>query len=221
MAYAPATLTLDYLKALDPPSFAERDPFELTRFYVTSFEAASGRTLYPGQPEMYVIETMAYAHALMGEAIQAGFLQNRAIWASGAHLDAVGANVSTFRLTAQKASCRVSFALEELRPAAIIVPAGTRVAAGAELVFATTADCIIAAGDLTGEADIEAEEGGTAYNGLLPGQIIDLLDPVAFVADAENITESAGGSDVEADERFRERVCNALERVSKAGPRQG
>ena len=49
----------------------------------------------------------------------------------------------------------------------------------------------------------------------------DILDPVPFVTGVSNSTESAGGSDMEDDDRYRLRVVNAFERVSKAGPREG
>ena len=95
MAYEPQTMTLEALRAADVPSFIERDPFALKQFYFAEFENETGRKLYPAQTEMFVIEVMAYAKAIMGEAIQTAFLQNRAIWAQGRHLDEIGANVST------------------------------------------------------------------------------------------------------------------------------
>ena len=54
-----------------------------------------------------------------------------------------------------------------------------------------------------------------------PGQIRGILDPIAYVSAVENVIASGGGSDVEHDDRFRLRIVNAFERISKAGPREG
>lgn len=219
--FDPDKLTLEALRALPAPKFVERDPFELKRRYVQSFEAETGRTLYPAQTEMFVIEVMAYARSIMGDAIQSAFLQNRAIWAEGDHLDEVARNVSTFRLPATLATSQVRFTLSAARPVGVIVPVATRVAASDELVFSTTQEIIIPAGDMTGDVDVVALSEGANHNGLEPGQITDILDPVAYVASVVNILASGGGSDIEKDDRLRLRVVNAFERVSKAGPRAG
>lgn len=221
MAFEPETMTLEALRALPAPSFAERDPFVIKADLIAKFESYSKRKLYPAQTEMFVIEVMAYSKANLGEAVQLGFLQNRAIWAEGRHLDEVGANVSTFRLEAQTATANVEFTLSETRATGIVIPKGTRVSAGSDLVFKTDRELIIAAGQSTGIVPVSASASGTAYNGLQVGQIEDVLDPIAYVSSVSNMEISSGGSDIEADDRYRLRVVNALERVSKAGPKQG
>lgn len=221
MALEPQTLTLDALRDAPVPEFITRDPFVLKQFYVDEFEKLTGRKLFPAQTEMFVIEVMAYAKSIMGEAIQTAFLQNRAVWAEGRHLDELGANVSTFRLLAQTANCRVKFTLSMLRNLAIVIPAGTRVSAGNNLIFSTQDELVIPAGNADGEVDVVANIAGAEFNALELGQISDLLDPIAYVASVENVIASAGGSDIETDDRFRVRVVNAFERISKAGPRAG
>ena len=51
-------------------------------------------------------------------------LQNRAVWATGRHLEEIGANVSTFRLMAQAARVQVRASLAAVRPTATVVPDG-------------------------------------------------------------------------------------------------
>lgn len=221
MAFKPDTTTLEELRALPVPGFFERDTTEIKKQLVARFEAETGRTLYPAQVEMYFIETMAYAVSMLAEGGQAATLQNRAIWAEGQHLDEVGANVSTYRLKAQRARSKVRFSLSEARATGVVIPSGTRVSAGSELLFATVSELVIAAGDLAGDVDVVAVNAGESHNGLQLGQIQDILDPVAFVSGVSNILESAGGADIEGDERFRIRIVNAFERLSKGGSRQG
>lgn len=219
--YAPETLTLEALRSSPVPDFIERDPFKLKAYYVSEFERLSGRTLYPAQTEMFVIEMMAYAHSVLGEAAQTSFLQNRAIWATGRHLEEVGANVSTFKLPSQTATSRVRFTLSETRPNGVLIEKGTRVSAGDDYVFSTVEELVIPAGELTGEVDIIAAKSGVDFNDFELGQIKEILDPIAYVSSVENIITSGGGSDVEGDDRYRLRIVNAFERISKAGPREG
>lgn len=217
----PLSPSLDALRALPIPDLMERDPFALKALFVAEFERISGRTLFESQPEMYVIETMAYALSVYGEAGQNGFMQNRALWAEGGHLEQVGANVDTFKLGEEYAVCQIEFSLSGVQPTNVLIPAGTRVSPGNGIIFDTTDDLFIEAGQLTGLVLVIALDAGVSANGFVIGQINEILDPVAFVASASNTIASGGGADVEDEDAFRLRIINSFERISKAGPRQG
>lgn len=221
MADQPATFSLDELRAAAVPEFFQRDTGEIKKSLVAKFEAETGRTLYPAQTEMFFIDLLTYAVSMLAEGAQAAVLQNRAIWATGRHLDEVGANVSTYRLKAQPAQSNVRFTLSAIRATAVIIAQGTRVSAGSDLIFTTAKELVIAAGNLTGDVDVTADQAGEAYNDLQLGQIEDILDPVAFVSGVANVLISDGGADIESDDRFRIRIANAFERLSKGGSRQG
>lgn len=221
MDYAPNTKTLEELRATPIPDFFERDTAQIKEKLVGWFEAETGRTLYPAQTETFFIDLLTYAISMWAEAGQSAALQNRVVWAEGQHLDDVGANVSTYRLKAAYAASKVRFTLSGLRASGVVVPIGTRVSAGTALVFSTTQELVIAAGGLFGDVDVIADQPGADYNDLQLGQIEDILDPIAYVSTVANILPSAGGSSVESDDRLRERVANALERVSRAGSRAG
>jgi phage-related baseplate assembly protein len=221
MSFDPATPTIDELRALPVPEFAERDTAVIKQALVSDFERISGRTLYPAQPEMFMIELMSYALSNVGSGVQNGLMQNRAIWAEGTHLDELGANVGTFRLSAQYARAEVEFTLSEPRNSGVVIPVGTRVAAGSALIFRTVQELVIPAGSLSGIVDTMATETGAAHNDLQLAQVQDILDPVAYVSAVTNVQISAGGSDAEADDRFRERIVNAFERITRGGSRAG
>jgi phage-related baseplate assembly protein len=212
---------LDRLRNLPAPEFAPRDTASIKADLVARFEGITGRPLYPAQVESFMIDLMAYALANVGAAQQAGLIQNRALWAEGSHLDQLGVNVGTYRLEAQHARCEVSFALSEARATAVVVPLGTRVAAGGSLIFATTAELVVPAGDIAGVVDAEALSPGAAHNGLQLGQVQDILDPVAYVSSVTNTQISAGGSGVESDARLRGRIFGAFERITRGGSRRG
>lgn len=213
--------SLDALRAQPEPQFAERDTSVIKRDLTARFEELSGRRLYPAQVESFIIDLMSYALGNVGGAIQAGLLQNRAIWAEGEHLEQLGANVGTHRLDATSAHCEVTFTLSELRNTVVVVPLGTRVAAGSNLVFSTVQELVIPAGQLTGSVTARATVAGVSHNDLQPGQVQDILDPVAYVSGVSNSGISAGGADTESDDRFRLRVVNALERITRGGSRAG
>jgi len=214
----PGPYSLDVLKAVAAPQLFATDAKALVARYVAWFEEASGRTLYPMQVEMLLIETLAYAMSMLGEEGQMAVEEGLVSRASITGLTALGPNRSTERLTAAPARVTLSFSIETVLAANVVVPAGTRVLASGETVFATDAPAVIAAGQTTAIVTATCSVPGAIGNGFLPGQLTVLLDPVAGVA-VENLTESADGADEEAEDLYRLRLANAFERISTGGSR--
>lgn len=99
------------------------------------------------------------------------------------------------------------------------VPAGTRVTTqSGGVMFATLTDAVIPAGELSVEVAAKATEAGAVGNGLVPGQLCRLVDPIPYVTSVENADTTLSGCDEETDERFRERIRTAPESFSVAGP---
>ena len=217
----PVKRAIEELRAAGAPSFFERDPRVWKAVLKARFEEASGRTLYPAQTEMFLIETASYALSLLGEAAQMGVEQNTIVFAEGVHLENRAANVSTFRLLAQPAKTTIEFRLSTVRLLDTVIRKGTRVAAGNVVTFATDVDLVIPAGMLAASVPATAEVPGGIWNGLGIGKVTDILDPVAFVTSAANIADISGGTDIEDIERFRLRSANALFKIAKTGPAKG
>ncbi len=213
--------TIEDLRAIGAPDFFERNTEVLKERYKLQFEAETGRTLYPAQTEMFVVEMMAYAHSLYNEAAQLAAEQNTVVFAEGDHLANKGADVSTYLLLAQKAVTTIRFSLTEARTQDVNIPEGTRVSAGGPNIFVTDRDCVIAVGEVHGMVTATAFEAGRASNDLPVGSVKTILDPVAYVTAASNLAVTSGGSDNEEKERFRLRVANALEKIAKTGTRGG
>ena len=62
---------------------------------------------------------------------------------------------------------------------------------------------------------------GETGNGLSPGELKTLVDPVPYVQSVENTSTSSGGADRESDESFAARIFIAPGKYSTAGSRNG
>jgi phage-related baseplate assembly protein len=204
---------------LPEPNFIDRDPQAVTAEMVTSFEQAVGRQLQPAQVERLIINLIAYREMLTRIAIQEAGKQCLLAFARFPMLDYLGQLLSVERLAAQPATTTIRFTLPGPLGFDVTIPEGTRVATqDAKVIFATTAEVIATTGATFVDAPAAAEEAGAAGNGYLAGQVASMLDAIANVDAASNLTTTADGVDTEDDERLRERIRAAPERFSVAGP---
>ena len=146
-----------------------------------------------------------------------GAQQNLLTYAQGQYLDALGVFLDTARQPADKAVTTIQFTLTQALSSAFFIPAGFQVSAG-NVIFETTELVTIAPGDLQGTAQAECTQAGIIGNGYLSGQISTIVAPLAFLASAVNTTESIGGSDIESDASYAERLRLKPNSFSVAGP---
>jgi len=140
-------------------------------------------------------------------------------YAYGGFLDNLGANRGVTRLPAYPAKTVVRFTLSAAMGSAITIPSGTRVSNGDQIYFATDDIMEIPIGDLYADIPCTCLTDGEAGNDLIAGAISTLVDPLPYVADVRNIETTSGGSDIESDEDFAERIYLAPSGYSVAGPR--
>lgn len=115
-------------------------------------------------------------------------------YSTGEFLDNLAALKKVERLPAQTAQAKVRFTLSALREESVSIPAGTRVK-GRELFWATQEYGEIPAGSQTVELLVRCLTAGSIGNGLLPGEINILVDPINYIAKIENTAVSEGGED--------------------------
>ncbi|TGV24513.1 hypothetical protein EN829_044205 [Mesorhizobium sp. M00.F.Ca.ET.186.01.1.1] len=142
--------------------------------------------------------------------------QNLLAYAAGQVLDHMGVFTDTRRLPAEPAKTKVRFRLSTATQQTI--PAGTRITAGDGLFFSTAKELTIAAGQTQADVEAVCTIAGTQGNGYLPGQLNVLVDPIQWVQSVENITVSEGGVNQEDDDSYAERIRQAPESFSVAGP---
>lgn len=205
--------------SLPEPSFITRDPGGVTTELIALYEQMTGKTLQPAQPEMLLINLIAYRESLLRIAIQEAAKQNLVEYANYPMLDYLGALVGVERLLSRPATTRIRFTLAAASGVDTIIPAGTVVASKDGLVdFATDAALVVSTGQTTGEVYATATTAGSLGNGYLAGEINSMPSPVAGMT-AVNIVFSSGGADAEEDDRLRVRIKDAPESFSNAGSR--
>ena len=204
------------------PIVINTDPLQTETDIVSQWEAIADKTLFPGQAERLLINLIAYRETLLRIGIQWAFEQSLVNFAIGDALDQLGALVGATRLTANFAATTVEFSLAAVREVDTLIPQGTRARVpGSEVIFSTDEDVTITTGQLTTTVAATALTAGIAGNGFAVSSITEILDPIAGVfLVASNPTVSNGGGDIEADDRYRERIKLAPSQFSVAGPAQ-
>ena len=134
-------------------------------------------------------------------------------------LDNLGALRGVERKDAAPATVKIRFTLSAAQQSVVTIPEGTRVSDGDVLYFETDETMEIPIGETFIDVPCTCQTDGTEGNGLTAGAISTLVDPIAYVASAANMEESAGGADVESDDDFAERIYLAPSGYSVAGPR--
>lgn len=145
--------------------------------------------------------------------------QNLLKYSYGESLDNVALLKGVVRKTAEAATTTLRFTLSATRPAATGIPEGTRVSTPSGTVFFQTAEYAeIPEGAVSVDVPAVCAQAGAAGNNLAPGELNTMVDPVPYMAAVENITETAGGAEVETDGNLAERAFLAPGAYSTAGP---
>lgn len=199
--------------------FVDTDTNTVVNALIQSYEAFTGRTLYPADPARLFI--LWVADIIIQERVNIDFSarQNVPRYAEGEYLDSLAELFKdAYRLEPEKAKTTLRFTLSIPLEVATIVPVGTRVTVDGEIIFQTTQALTIPAGDLFGDVEAECQTDGEIGNGFVPGQITQLIDIFAYFGSVENVSESDGGADEESDAAFYERMRESVETFSTAGP---
>ena len=199
-------------------NFAEKSADVITSEIISLYESMTERVLARGDPVRLFLETITLIIIQQRALIDYSAKMNLLAYAEGEYLDHLGALLGVRRLEASHAKVTIKFSLSKSQPAKILIPEGTRVSPGNNILFALNNAVEINAGALTCEAVCTCTEAGIIGNDFLPGQIKKLVDVFPYELTAENIDTSSGGTDIENDENFRERIQLAPESFSVAGP---
>lgn len=205
--------------------FVETDTETVENSMIALFElmyqemTGKKKKVYPASPERLFIAWAASIVIQQRIIINETAKKNVPRYANGKYLDSLGELFKdTFRLPEARANAVFRFHISEPQQQSVIVPQGTRINFDGEIVFSTTEELEIAAGDTYGDVLGECLTPGIVGNNIAAGQIKEIVDTYDFFWKVENITRTAGGADKESDQSYYERLRESMEGFSTAGP---
>lgn len=204
--------------SLIEPNFIERNPEKITQEWIALYEEKTGKKLQPAQIERILIDVGVYRENLLRIAIQEAAKQNLVNFATYPMLDYLGELVGVKRLEAKPAKTTIRFSLTETQSFNILIQTGTQIESkDGKVIFKTLINSFIPAGSMSVDVQAECENLGTIGNGYLSGEINNLISPIGYIENSENISITGGGADEESDEALRQRIKSAPEQFSNAG----
>ncbi len=149
----------------------------------------------------------------MDDAGKMGLLK----YSRGDYLENLGALKHIYRKPATPSTTTLRFEIIAPRTTTINIPRGTRVTAGDGVYFATTKYEEIKIGNTFVDIPAVCTTTGAGTNNYDIGDISTIVDLIAFVDRAQNITKPENGADIETDESLRQRIYIAPASYSTAG----
>lgn len=182
----------------------------------------SGRThykVYPASPERLFIAWCAAIIVQQRVLINETAKKNVPRYAKGNYLDSLAELFKDIkRLPATPAMAKFRCYISMAQNQSVIIPKGTRITFDGEIIFETTEELEIKAGETYGEVNGKCQTPGIIGNNLAPGQVKEIVDVYDYYLKAENITKTEGGAEVEGDTEYYERMRESMESFSTAGP---
>ena len=197
-------------------TFVEKSAEQIEANIVNTYEQLTGYRLSPADPRRKFLQAVALIIAQQRALIDFSAKQNLLAYSTGEYLENIGALSETERLQPAYAKATERFTLSTAQQQTI--PVGTRVTAGDNVFFAIVQGVTVQAGQTYVDVEVQCTQAGAIGNGYLPGEINKLVDPIQWVQAVSNTTESEGGAEVEADDPYAERIQQAPEGFSTAGP---
>lgn len=196
----------------------DTNPDNILKEMLSIMEGKYKVKIYEGDQRYIFISTLAYIISLERARANLAFNQNFLSEAFGIALDQKGIDLNTPRLDANYAEVNCKFTLSKSQSTDYKIPKGTRVSTIDNQMFLTTDDLIISSGEIEGVVRCRASLAGTMYNNIDLGLINRFVDVLPYLDSVSNINKSSGGTDIEDDESYRERLKIAEAQYSTAGP---
>ncbi|MED1803015.1 baseplate J/gp47 family protein [Brevibacillus porteri] len=197
-------------------TIVEKSPEKIENEAVAIFESETKIKLVPADPRRKFMQVIIALLAQQRSNIDFAAKQTLLAYAISDNLDHLGVPSDTPRLEPSFAKTTQRFHLSVAQPQTI--PKGTRVTAGDGVFFAVQQDMPVQIGQLFVDVEVWCTEAGDSGNGYVPGELNQLVDPLRWVAKVENLTKSEGGADWEEDDPYADRIRQAPEKFSVAGP---
>lgn len=200
--------------------FIETDAKKVSSDILQELENGVSEPLYPGDERRIFGDSLAQVIVAVYNSVNDACRQKMLRYARDAVLDALGENRDVTRLDPTYATVTLRFGVSEPVTSNIVIPAGLRVTGDFVHYFLTDTTTVLYAGSLSVDVMATAEKGGAEYNDIAPGDLTNIVDvsEVPLLDYVTNTTAAEGGGDREKDEPYRERIRQAENRLSTAGP---
>lgn len=201
-------------------NFIETSSSTIINTIMSALESGVSEPLYPGDERRIFGEVLANVIVTVFNSVNDGCRQKLLRYARNEVLDALGANRDVSRIAAKKASTTIRFKIKSVLKDNVVIPEGIRVSSDLKKYFITDYAAIIPAGETSVTVTASAEYAGVEYNSISVAAIKNIIDVsrTPMIDSAENITVTEGGTDAESDNSYRERIRQAENKLSTAGP---
>ncbi|MGN0903119.1 MAG: baseplate J/gp47 family protein [Succinivibrio sp.] len=198
--------------------FLETDVKSILNNYIEKYNSLTKRSLAVSDPVYLLLESIAAEEAKLRADFNNAAKENLLSYATGDYLDAMGFYVNTPRLQASGSTTIIRFTLNETVADSVYqIPAGTVVTDGSNN-FATDQLATIKIGTNYADVTATAVTVGSFTNGIAIGAINQLIEPLPNMESVSNLTITSGGSDMEEDDAYADRIRLAPSSFSVAGP---
>lgn len=198
--------------------FLETDVQTILNNYIEKYNSLTGRSLAVADPVYLLLESIAAEEAKLRADFNNAAKENLLSYATGDYLDAMGYYVNTPRLQASGSTTTIRFTLNTTVSDSVYqIPAGTLVTDGSNK-FATDELAFIEIGSTYVDVKATAVDVGSFTNGIAIGAINQLVEPLPNMESVSNTTVTSGGSDLEEDDAYADRIRLAPSSFSVAGP---
>lgn len=199
-------------------NFLNTDPQAITDEVIKIYETLEGRKLAEADPLRIIFLSMSSVITKLNVNINDAAKQNLLYYSRGDVLDHKGYPWQTPRLGNTAATSVLRLHIAEPMASARIIKKGTLATSDGDILFVTVEDAIIQPHALFVDIEIECTKLGTIGNGFDIGEINTLVKPLPYIAKVENLTLTAGGTEIESDTAYRDRIHQSPEKLSSAGP---
>lgn len=195
-----------------------KTPQEIENNIIKRYEEIAGITLYPADPVRLFLKSLAYTLSVQNAVIDYAAMQNLLAYATGLHLDYLGELMGIKRQEAKPAKTMLKFSIQDALAFEVTIPKGTRAATkSGEVIFQTLENGNIKTGEENTLILAECSLGNEKANGLLAGQVCEIVDPLPYIVSVQNMEEITDGEEQEDDEHLRGRIRLAPETFTVAG----
>lgn len=195
-----------------------KTPQEIENNIIKRYEEIAGITLYSADPVRLFLKSLAYTLSVQNAVIDYAARQNLLAYATGLHLDYLGELMGIKRQEAKPAKTMLKFSIQDALAFEVTIPKGTRAATkSGEVIFQTLENGSIKTGEENTLILAECSLGNEKANGLLAGQVCEIVDPLPYIVSVQNTEEITDGEEQEDDEHLRGRIRLAPETFTVAG----